>query len=153
MIKFLIIGVFVASAGALGYFGERFLRPTQPPGPQDALGEKKALLFKLPLGRFTMQLLQPRSTLHLVFDIDVYVMGSGAFQDINGAGGRARLRDATVTAIAELAETDLSLGEPMDEEERKKKLAAQIVRKLYVNYPVIRTAQINSYKSNLTLRE
>ena len=155
MIKFLIIGVVVAGAGAAGFFGERLMRPTEAPaGPEEAAKEAKAeALFKLPLGKFTMQLLQPRSTLHLVFDIDVYVMGAGAFGEINGAVGRAKLRDATVTAIAELAETDLSLAAPMDDAERKKKLAAQIVRKLYVDFPVIRTARINSYKSNLSLRD
>lgn len=154
MIKLLIIGVFVAGAGALGYFGERFMRPTEAPVPEGTVAETKPEhLFKLPLGKFTMQLLQPRSTLHLVFDIDVYVMGSVAFEAINGSVGRARLRDATVTAIAELAETDLSLAAPMDAEERKKKLAAQIVRKLYVDFPVIRTARINTYKSNLSLRD
>jgi len=106
----------------------------------------------MPLGKFTMQIIQSRKILHLVFDMDVYVMGASSFHEINGAVGRARLRDATVSAIAELAETDLSLAQPIEEEARKAELAAQIVRKLYVNFPAVRTARLNSFYANTSLR-
>ncbi len=154
MIKILIMGVMVAGAGALGYFGERFLRMTEAPAPEHPIGDKKGqLLYKMPLGAFTMQVGQGKRTLHLVFDIDVYVMGASSFQDINGAVGRARLRDATVVAIAGLAETDISFREPVTDDASKLALSEKIVRKLYVNFPTIRTARINTFFANFSASE
>lgn len=154
MLKVMVMAVLVIGAGALGYVGERFMRPKPAPPPENiAMDKPKKLLFKLPLGKFTMQIIQTRSTLHLAFDLDVYVMGAGAFQGINGAVGRAKLRDATVTAIAELAETDQDLAESDDDAARMEELAERLVRKLYVDFPEIRTARINKLKANVSLRE
>jgi len=153
MIKFVIMGVMVVGAGALGYFGERFMRPTAAPAPEHALADKKQeLMFKLPLGNFTMQVIQTKRSLHLMFDIDVYVMGAGAFQEISGAIGRARLRDATVTAIAELAETEFGFELPDADEATKTALAEKIVRKLYVDFPEIRTARVNTFAAVISDR-
>ena len=64
MIKFLILGVAVAGAGAAGYFGEQFFRPTAAPeGEHAAVAKKPELLFELPLGKFTMQIMQSRKVL------------------------------------------------------------------------------------------
>ena len=154
MIKILIMVVMVAGAGALGYFGERFLRMTEAPMPEHPIGDKRGqLLYKMPLGGFTMQIPIDKRTLHLVFDIDVYVMGASAFQDINGAVGRARLRDATVVAIADLAETDISFREAFTDDVSKVALSEKIVRKLYVNFPTVRTARINTFIANVSLSE
>lgn len=154
MLKLILMAVCVAAAGAVGFLGERFLRPQQAPSPEHAVAAApKKLLFKLPLGKFTMQILRPSRNIHFVFDLDVYLMGVGAFQEINGAVGRARLRDATVAAIVELAETDQTLAEPMEEEERKAQLAAKIVRKLYVDFPAVRTARITNFKADISLRD
>ena len=154
MLKILLMSVCVVAAGALGFRGERFLRPQEAPSPEHAVNEPaKKLLFKLPLGKFTMQILQPSRTQHLVFDLDVFLLGVGAFQEINGAVGRARLRDATVAAISELAETDPGLREPMEEDEQKIQLAAKIVRKLYVDFPAVRTARVNNFKADVILRK
>jgi hypothetical protein len=151
VIKYILIAASVIGAGAMGYVGERFMRPTASAPSGQAVTQE--LMFKMPLGKFTMQIMQSRKVLHLVFDMDVFVMGEVSFHEINGAVGRARLRDATVSAIAELAETDQSLAQPIAEETRKAELAAQIVRKLYVNFPAVRTARLNSFYSNITLRE
>ena len=154
MLKVIVMAVLVVGAGALGYLGERFMRPQQAPPPENPSVEKpKKLLFKMPLGKFTMQILQSDSTLHLAFDLDVYVMGANAFQSINGAVGRTKLRDATVTAIAELAETDQDLADAQDDDERKQQLTERLVRKLYVDFPEIRTARINKLSANVSLRE
>lgn len=144
----------VAGAGALGYFGESLMRPKAAPDPEHPIVDKAStLLYKMPLGAFTMQVLQPTRAVHLIFDIDVYVMGATAFQEINGAVGRARLRDATVSAIAELAATDLSFSEPQTDEASKVALAEKLVRKLYVNFPMIRTARVNRFIANISARE
>tara|TARA_R110000796_G_scaffold62218_5_gene143575 strand:+ start:9590 stop:10051 length:462 start_codon:yes stop_codon:yes gene_type:complete len=153
MMKYLILIICIIGAGALGYFGEGYLRPVKAAKSGSNATDKQNLLFNMPLGKFTMQIIQSRKVLHLVFDMDVYIMGAPAFQSLNGAEGRARLRDATVTAIAELAETDPSLAQPHDEETRQAELASQIVRKLYVSFPAVRTARLNSFHANVTARE
>ena len=154
MIKILVLGMMVGGAGALGYFGERFFRSSGAGSLERLIVNKKSeLMYKLPLGAFTMQVMQGKRTLHLVFDIDVYVMGASSFQEINGAVGRARLRDATVAAIADLAETDISFREPVTDDASKIALAEKIVRKLYMNFPTVRTARINRFVANISARE
>jgi len=154
VIKLLIMAVCVVGAGALGFFGERMLRPSDAPAAQYAgASPNSQLLFKFPLGNFTMQIQQSNKILHMAFDIDVFVMGAKAFNNINGAVGRAKLRDGMVTAIAELAETDASFAVNDDDAERKKILAQKIVRKLYLDFPMVRTARINQLHSVTTLRE
>jgi hypothetical protein len=154
MLKVALIGLLVAAAGALGYFGESYLRPTKAPAPEGAAmeAEESVLLFKLPLGKFTMQISQQETVLHLLFDIDVYVNGATSFHEINGSMGKARLRDAVVLAVAELAETDLEFSTGEIGADAKEDLAHKIVRKLYVNFPRIRTARVNSFITNTTLR-
>ncbi|MGC1504519.1 MAG: flagellar biosynthesis protein FlgH [Sulfitobacter sp.] len=150
MFKILIMLVMVAGAGALGYFGERFVRMTEAPAPENSADDTRGkLLYKMPLGGFTIQLPQGAQTLNLMFDIDVYVMGETAFQDINGAVGRARLRDATVMAIADLAETDISFYDAITSEGGKVALSEKIVRKIYINFPSVRTARINKLVSDV----
>ena len=154
MIKILLMGAMVVIAGAVGYFGERFMRPIESLASENAVVNKKTeLLYKMPLGNFTMQVVLGKRTLHLVFDIDVYVMGASAFQEINGAEGRARLRDATVAAIAELAETDLNFETLVMDDASKTALAEKIVRKLYTNFPTVRTGQINNLFTNISANE
>lgn len=154
MLKIAALIVLVFGAGALGYFGEGFIRPKSAPSPENsAFTAEKQLLFKLPLGKFTMQIMQSDRTLHIAFDMDVYVMGAQAFQKINGAVGRARLRDAIVTALAELAETDPDIGKPIDDDIRMEQLAAKLVRKLFVDFPEIRTGRINNFSANVSLRQ
>ena len=90
--KYLILIMCVIGAGALGYFGEGYLRPVRAAKSDPNASDKQDLLFNMPLGKFTMQITQNRKVLHLVFDLDVYIMGASAFQSLNGAVGRARLR-------------------------------------------------------------
>ena len=85
----------------------------------------------------------------LVFDIVVYIMGATAFENINGGLGRARLRDATVTAMAEMAEREVGLAQTVLDEEGKTKLAEKVVRKLYVRFPEVRTARVNSFVTKI----
>lgn len=152
MIKFAIIGVLAVGAGAAGYFAEAMFRPTSAPEPeQKAMAEKKEDqdLFLMPLGKFTMQIPQNKNTLYMVFDLDVFVMGAKNFEEINGASGKAKLRDATVTAMAELAQTEPSLSEPLEDDQSKHEFAAKLVRKIYVDFPMVRTARLNSFNSDI----
>ncbi|WP_370399509.1 flagellar biosynthesis protein FlgH [Sulfitobacter sp. JB4-11] len=145
MIKILILVTVVLGAGAAGFFGERFFRPVEAAKAMDRLKDEKELLFKMPLGRFTVKLPKGQEVVQLVFDIDVYIMGAVAFQNINGALGRARLRDATVTAMAEMAEREVGLAEVVLADSGKTALAKKVVRKLFVRFPEVRTARVNSF--------
>ena len=145
MMKILLLVVVVLGAGAAGYFGERFMRPVAAEPAMDKPEDTADLLYKMPLGRFTVKLPKGDEVVQLVFDIDVYIMGAVAFGNINGALGRARLRDATVTAMAEMAEREVGLAEQVLDDAGKAILAEKVVRKLYVNFPEVRTARVNSF--------
>lgn len=145
MVKILILLVVVLGAGAAGFFGEKLLRPVEAADPMDRLKDETDLLFKMPLGRFTVKMPKGAEVVHLVFDIDVYIMGAAAFENINGGLGRARLRDATVTAMAEMVEREVGLAEAVLDTEGKTKLAEKVVRKLYIRFPEVRTARVNSF--------
>ena len=149
MFKILILLVVVLGAGAAGFFGEKFFRPVETTKPMERLKDEKELLFKMPLGRFTVKLPKGDEVVQLVFDIDVYIMGATAFENINGGLGRARLRDATVTAMAEMAEREVGLAQTVLDEEGKTKLAEKVVRKLYVRFPEVRTARVNSFVTKI----
>ena len=151
MIKMVLMAGMVAAFGALGFFGERFVRPAAaPPVEAPSMPAKKALLFNMPLGRFTMQVAGPEGTLHHVIDVDVYVAGAGSFQKINGAVGRAKLRDATISALTVLSRSEPYLDQPLEEDAQQAELAAQIVRKLHVTFPDIMTARIKAYSHSFS---
>ena len=145
MMKILLLAVVVLGAGAAGYFGERFMRPVAADPVAAKPTDQSSLLYKMPLGRFTVKLPNGNQVVQLVFDIDVYIMGATAFSNINGALGRARLRDATVTAMAEMAEREVGLAAQVLDEAGKAVLAEKVVRKLYVRFPEVRTARVNSF--------
>ena len=159
MIKFVIIGVLAIVAGAAGYFAEAMFRPTPAPEPEQKMMAEKPKekvdedLFLMPLGKFTMQMVQNKRTINMLFDLDVFVMGAKNFEAINGAEGKAKLRDATVTAITEMAQTEQELGAPMEDEARKKLLAEKIVRRIYRDFPMVRTARLNSLNSDIIARQ
>ncbi|NRB03706.1 MAG: flagellar biosynthesis protein FlgH [Rhodobacteraceae bacterium] len=150
MIKFIIIGAAAALFGAAGYFGGMFLapEPAPPPAPDkmamEAKPEPKALLFKMPLGKVTVQIIKPKRIMHMVADIDLFVMGVAEFEAINGAMGRARLRDAVVTSVAELAETEIWMLKEDSSEKTRRMLSEYLVRRIYEDFPSIRTARVNS---------
>jgi hypothetical protein len=151
MIKIAILGALVAASAAVGYFVEPVLRGEKAPSSAQ-MEEKPALLFKLPLGKFTTQILMRENVLHVVFDMDVYVVGAEAFERTNGALGVARLRDATVRALSELIETNYTFADMLEAPEGKAALAEMLVRKLYRSFPEIRTARINTLQTSVTDR-
>ncbi len=142
MIKILAIGSLVVGLGATGYYGERFFRSAK--APQAQIVVENSLLFKMPLGHFTMLFKSSRQYINLKIDLDVYVMGARSFSEINGAVGRTTLRDAAVGALSEIAATSPNIMDSNDKDLIKRELSEQIVRKLYTKFPSVRTARINS---------
>ena len=106
----------------------------------------------MPLGKFTVQVLQPRSALHILMDLDVYIAGAANFERLNGLEGRNRMRDATVGIISDMAETTLWLERGEEEHIDQAKLAEDIVRKLHVKFRSLRTAKINEFNTARSLR-
>lgn len=156
MKKLLIILLGPIILGPTGYFIGGMMAPEPTPAepaPVAAHVVKEEILYKMPLGKFTVQVLQPRSILHLLMDVDVYIAGAANFERLNGAEGRNRLRDATVTIISDMAETTLWLEKGEEEHIDQTKLAEDIVRKLHQSFLSIRTARINEFNYARSLRE
>lgn len=148
MLKFLLIPVAAGIFGAAGYFGGQMMAPEpKPMDDKKASMEKEKdappVLFKMPLGKVTIQVIRPKVAKHMLLDLDIYINGAKAFESINGAMGRAKLRDATVIAVAQLAETELWMLNEDVSEGTKRKLAEYIVREVHKTYPEVLTARVN----------
>ncbi|WP_421750003.1 flagellar biosynthesis protein FlgH [Cognatishimia sp.] len=161
MKKLIIILLGPLLLGPTGYFLGKMMAPD--PVEAAAMAEEneagivaatpEEILYKMPLGKFTIQVLQPRSVLHILLDLDVYIAGSGNFERLNGLEGRNRLRDATVTVISDMAETTLWLDKGEEEHIDQEQLAEDIVRKLHLKFRSLRTAQINEFNTARSLRQ
>ena len=161
MKKLIIILLGPLLLGPAGYFIGKMMAP-EPVEMADAMEKDKAgevvatpeeILYKMPLGKFTVQVLQPRSVLHILLDLDVYMAGSANFERLNGLEGRNRLRDATVGVISDMAETTLWLEKGQEEQIDQAELAEEIVRKLHLKFRSLRTAKINEFTAARTLRQ
>lgn len=114
---------------------------------------EQEILYKMPIGKFTIQVLQPRSILHILMDVDVYLAGASEFERLNGLEGRMRLRDSTISIISDMAETTLWLEKGEEENINQEELAEEIVRKLHRTFGSVRTARINEFNFARTLRQ
>jgi len=153
--KILMIFVVPLIMGAVGYAAGVFLIPTSAPSSgrsTEAAAPARETLYKLPLGRITIQVMQPRRIVHIRIDLDVYIAGAGEFEKINGAKGRAYLRDATIAAISDLAESTLWTDEGREMDIDKEELARQIVLKIYRDFPMVRTARVNRFDTTRSAR-
>lgn len=161
MKKLIIILLGPLLMGPAGYFLGKMMAPEPVEAATMADEEKDAgivaatpeeILYKMPLGKFTVQVLQPRSVLHILLDLDVYIAGSANFERLNGLEGRNRLRDATVSVISDMAETTLWLDKGEEKNIDQEQLAEDIVRKLHLKFRSLRTAQINEFNTARSLR-
>lgn len=158
MKKLIIILLGPLLLGPAGFFLGKMLIP-EPVAEAEAengagvvAATPEEILYKMPLGKFTVQVLQPRSSLHILLDLDVYIAGAANFERLNGLEGRNRMRDATVGIISDMAETTLWLEKGEEENIDQAKLAEDIVRKLHLKFRSLRTAQINEFNTARSLR-
>ena len=149
--------------GPLGYFLGGMLAPdpvepteTAAAESMEAKGEVVAtpqeILYKMPLGKFTVQVLQPNNVLHLVIDMDVYMAGAGEFERLNGAEGRARLRDSAIRIFSDMAETTLWLDEGEENNLDHRMIVEEVVRNMHRSFDAVRTARINEFSAARTQR-
>lgn len=167
MKKILIILLGPLILGPAGYFLGQMMAPEPPPAPAEMadaemVKEKekpgkvaaapKEILYKMPLGKFTVQVMQPENVLHIVIDMDVYLAGASEFERLNGAEGRARLRDGAIGVLSDMAETTLWVDEGEEHNLDRLKMIEEIVRKMHRDFDAIRTARINEFSSARTSR-
>jgi hypothetical protein len=166
MKKLLIILLGPLILGPTGYFLGQMLVPdpaaaskemadTEMAKPSDAgtvAAAPKEILYKMPLGKFTIQVMQPENVLHIVVDMDVYLAGASEFERLNGAEGRARLRDGAIGVMSDMAETTLWVNEGEEQNIDRLKMIEEIVRKMHRDFDAIRTARINEFSTARTDR-
>ena len=160
MKKLIIILLGPLILGPAGYFLGGMMAPEEVAAVEEMVKDEagivaatpEEILYKMPLGKFTVQVLQPRSALHILLDLDVYIAGAANFERLNGLEGRNRMRDATVGIISDMAETTLWLERGEEEHIDQAQLAEDIVRKLHVKFRSLRTAKINEFNTARSLR-
>lgn len=147
MKKLLFLALVPLILGPAGFVAGRFLIPAPDPSESMAATDSapREILYKMPLGKFVIQVLQPGKILHILIDMDVYISGATTFERMNGAKGRAILRDATITAVSDLAETALWIDEGAESQLDKDLVAEQIVRKLQTSFVAVQAAQIKEF--------
>lgn len=149
--------------GPLGYFLGGMLAPDPPQDAVQAEAENtedagevvatpQEILYKMPLGKFTVQVMQPKDIVHIVIDLDVYLAGAGEFERLNGAEGRSRMRDAAIGILSDMAETTLWLDEGEENNLDDRALVEEIVRNMHRDFAAIRTARINQLSAARTQR-
>lgn len=161
MKKLILILLGPLILGPAGYFLGQMMAPEPVDAASadpmmDKAGEVHAtadeILYKMPLGKFTVQVMQPKSVLHILLDLDVFIAGAADFERLNGMEGRNRMRDATVMIVSDMAETSLWLDKGEEENIDQAQLAEDIVRKLHHTFRSLRTAQINQFNTARSLR-
>lgn len=100
------------------------------------------ILYNMPLGGMTIQVMQPDSILHIVMDLDVYLAGASEFDRLSGAQGKAMLRDATILVISDLAERSLWIKDGDESRISSEKLAVMITKRLYSKFNAVRSARV-----------
>lgn len=154
-----VIAVAVILAGAAGYFMGGSLFREAPPSPDVEMADMPEVeappppLYKMPLGGFTMRTTRKERVVHLVVDLDVFMLGATEFGKMNGAVGRAQLRDATVIALAGLAESSRWSDPDSFALYSQRLLEEEIVRKLHEDFPMVVTARFNQFVTSDSLRE
>jgi hypothetical protein len=157
--KLLLFVVVPLIMAAVGYAAGVFLAP-EPAVQTDqytragsaASEAPREILYKLPLGKFIIQVMRPGRIVHIRVNLDVYIAGAGEFEKINGSKGRARLRDATIGIVSDMAETTLWVEEGKEKDIDKEELARQIVLSLYRKFPMVRSARINEFITTRSAR-
>ncbi|MGR3813988.1 MAG: flagellar biosynthesis protein FlgH [Cognatishimia activa] len=167
MKKLLIILLGPLLLGPTGYFLGQMMAPEAAPPPAEMADQEmqmkkeeagkvaaapKEILYKMPLGKFTVQVMQPESVLHIVIDMDVYLAGASEFERLNGAEGRARLRDGAIGVLSDMAETTLWVDPGEENNLDRLKMIEEIVRKMHRDFDAIRTARINEFSTARTNR-
>lgn len=147
MKKLLVILLLALVMGVIGFALGRYYSPPEDTAPPTGTepAEGKEVLYKMPLGSLTFQVLQPTRILHIVIDLDVFFSEAAAYEQLGNKGGRARLRDSTITTVSDMAEAMLWVRKGEEDKIDKVALAQQIVLKLHNSYPAVKSAQINQF--------
>jgi hypothetical protein len=160
MKKLIIIILGPLILGPAGYFIGKMMAPAPVEATESApesnagmvAATQEEILYKMPLGKFTIQVMQPKTVLHILMDLDVYIAGAADFERLNGLEGRNRMRDATIGIISDMAETTLWLEKGEEEHIDTDELAEDIIRKLHLKFRSLRTAKINEFNTARSLR-
>lgn len=148
LVLFLMLSVAMGTVGFL--VGRSFIPPTS----QD-LSEADAndILFKLPLGRFTVQLLKPSKITNIRFNMDVFIVGAANFERMNGGLERNQMREDIIRLYSNLVETRLWIEDESATSIDGQRLADLLLKRLIIHYPMIRSVSITDVAANLVDRK
>ena len=146
MKRFIIFASLICLMGGVGFVAGQFFKPDQENATD--LGKQRELLFKLPLGQFTMQIVKPSLFLNVVFDMDVYIAGAGNFEEMNGGLSRNEMRDEVIRLLSNMVETSLWVDEENVKDVTPEQLESRIIQKLTHSYPMVRSIEISDLVSS-----
>lgn len=139
----LILGGLAVLMGGVGYAAGRYFAPEPEPIP--AFATQQETLYKLPLGTFTTQVVKPTRFFNISFRLDVFIAGAANYEKMNGGLSRSKMREDVIGHLATMVETTLWVNEVDQMEIDPDDLAMAVARKLYQEYPMVRSAQIGEF--------
>jgi hypothetical protein len=146
-IALLVLVALIMSAAGFVFGTYLMAQQSKLTDSADNASNPKEVLYKLPLGRFTVQVIKPEEFLNIRFKMDVFITGATNFERMNDGISRSRMREEVMQHLSNMAETTLWAEDlrtvPLDPSE----LASNITNKLYQQYPMVRTAQILEFSS------
>ena len=112
----------------------------------------KEVLYKLPLGRFTVQVIKPDEYLNIRFKLDVFIVGAANFERMSDGLSRLKMREDVMRLLSNMAETSLRTEDRATTLLEPDNLAHTIASKLHHGYIMVRTAKVTELASSLAER-
>lgn len=136
--------------GATGFLAGRYFKPVEAESASAVSGQET--LYKLPLGRFTMQIVKPSRFYNIRFNMDVFITGATNFENMNGGLARNQMREDVIKQLSNLVETTLWVEEKNETDIGADEIAEMIKRRLMLIYPMVKTIQVSDLASSRVVR-
>lgn len=146
MKKCVLLLVLLLAMAGVGFAAGKYLAPPKDAPTQSS--EQKETFYKLPLGRFTVQVMKPKRALNIRFNMDVFIVGAANFEKMNDGLSRNQMREEVIRHLSNMVETTLWVQETEQQDIDQLQLASTIVQKLKRNYPMVRKAEIFDFATS-----
>lgn len=132
--------------GFAGFIAGKYFKPTSV--DFDGSAQRTETTYKLPLGRFTMQIVKPSRFYNIRFNMDVYITGAANFEKMNGGLARNQMREEILRKLSDMVETTLWVDESNNSDITADQISEMITKRLILTYPMVKTAQISDLASS-----
>lgn len=150
MVKYALLAALISIMAGVGFAIGKYIFPAA--NTSEIIASTKDTLYKLPLGRFTIQVVKPNRFLNIRFNMDIFIVGAANFDSMNDGLSRNQMREDVIRYLSDLVETTLWVKETSQEDIDQVGLARIIIQKLKRDYPMVRRAEMSNFATSRTER-